>query len=154
MLINSYYQLDCQVVTTGYASVASSHSDPWHQHLGHVNGVSKRMKRNLVESAHSMIAHAGFLNISWAKAISAASYERNRLPMSALKERETRYEWWYGRKLDVSHLRVVGCMAYAHLPECKWQKLATKPKKVCFVGYNLTSKGYHLFDDTNQKFYI
>ena len=71
LLINSYYQLDCQVVTTGCASVASSHSDPWHQHLGHVNGVSKRMNRNLVESAHSMIAHAGLLNILlnilWAK---------------------------------------------------------------------------------------
>ena len=31
------YQLDCQVVSTGYASVAQPRSDLWHQRLGHVH---------------------------------------------------------------------------------------------------------------------
>ena len=121
-------------------------------HSPQQNGVSQRMNRTLVESARSMIAHAGLSNIFWAEAISTASYVRNRLPTTALKERETPYERWYGRKPDVSHFRVFGCMAYAHVPERR--KLDTKSKKMRFVGYSLTSKGYRLFDETNRKLCI
>ena len=123
-------------------------------HSPQQNGVSERMNRTLVESARSMIAHAGLSNIFWAEAISCSSYVRNRLPTSALKEGETPYERWYGRKPDVSHFRVFGCMAYAHVPDCERRKLDTKSKKMRFVGYSLTSKGYRLFDETNQKLYI
>ena len=80
---------------------------------------------------------------------------RNRLPTVALKESETPYERWYGRKPDVSHFRVFGCMAYAHVPDCERRKLDTnKSKKMRFVGYNFTSKGYRLFDETNRKLYV
>ena len=123
-------------------------------HSPQQNGVSERMNRTLVESARSMIAHVGLSNIFWAEAISCSSYVRNRLPTSALKEGETPYERWYGRKPDVSHFRVFGCMAYALVPDCERRKLDTKSKKMRFVGYSLTSKGYRLFDETNQKLYI
>ena len=87
--------------------------------------------------------------------ISAAAYVRNCLPTTTLKERETPYKRWYGRKPDVSHFRVFGCiMAYAHVPDCEQRKLDTKSKKMRFVGYSLTSKGYCLFDETNRKLYI
>ena len=123
-------------------------------HSPQQNGVSERMNRTLVESARSMIAHAGLSNIFWAEAISCSSYVRNCLPTSALKEGETPYEQWYGRKPDVSHFREFGCMAYALVPDCERQKLDTKSKKMRFVGDSLTSKGYRLFDETNQKLYI
>ena len=42
-LSDKLYQLDCQVVFTGYASVAQSRSDLWHQRLGHVH--ESRLKR-------------------------------------------------------------------------------------------------------------
>ena len=122
-------------------------------HSPQQNGVSERMNRTLVESACSMIAHAGLSNIFWAEAISVASYVRNRLPTTDLKEGETPYEWWYGGKPDVSHFRVFGCMAYAHMPDCERRKLDTN-SKMRFVGYSLTSKGYRLFDETNQKLHI
>ena len=112
------------------------------RHSPQQNGVSERMNRTLVESALSMIAHAGLSNIFWAEAISAAAYVRNRLPTTTLKEREIPYERWYGRKPNVSHFRVFGCMAYAHVPDCERRKLDTK------------SKGYRPFDETNQKPYI
>ena len=38
------------------------------------NGVSERMNRTLVESARSIISHAGLPNMFWAEAISAAAY--------------------------------------------------------------------------------
>ena len=123
-------------------------------HSPQQNGVAERMNRTLVESARSMIAHAALPNIFWAEAISTAAYVRNRLPTTALKENETPYERWYGRKPDVSHLRVFGCMAYAHVPDSERRKLDKKSKKMRFVGYSLASKGYHLLDETNRKMYI
>ena len=36
-LTDKLYQLDCEVVSTGYASVAQSRSDLWHQRLGYVH---------------------------------------------------------------------------------------------------------------------
>ena len=54
---------------------------------------------------------------------------RNRLPTTALKEGETPYERWYGRIPDVSHFRVFGCMAYAHVPDYERRKLDAKSKK-------------------------
>ena len=54
----------------------------------------------------------------------------------------------------MSHFRVFGCMAYAHVPDCERRKPDTKSKKTRFVGYRLTSKGYRLFDETNRKLCI
>ena len=45
-------------------------------------------------------------------------------------------------------------MVYAHVPDCGRRKLDTKSKKMRFVGYSLTSKGYCRFDETNRKLYI
>ena len=42
-LADKLYQLDCQVVTIGHASVASSRSNLWHQRLGHVH--ESRLKK-------------------------------------------------------------------------------------------------------------
>ena len=38
------------------------------------NGVAERMNRTLIESARSMIAHAGLPNCYWAEAVATAAY--------------------------------------------------------------------------------
>ena len=81
------------------------------------NGVSERMNWTLVESAQSMIAHAELPDRYWAEAEATAAYVRNRTPTTAINEDTTPYERWYGRKPNVSHLKVFGCMAYAHVPD-------------------------------------
>ena len=92
--------------------------------------------------------------MQWAEAISTAVYLRNRMPTRAIKENTTPYELWCGRKPNVRHLLVFGCMAYAHIPDSERQKLDKKVKKLRFVGYSRTSKGYRLFDETKQKVII
>ena len=107
-------------------------------HSPQQNGVAERMNWTLVESARSMIAHAALSDVFWAEAL----------------KNETLYDWWYGKKPDVGHLRVFGCMAYAHEPDSERRKLDKKSRKMRFVGYSLTSKGYRLFDEKNRKMYI
>lgn len=120
-------------------------------HSPEQNGVAERMNRTLLESARSMIAHAGLPNSYWAEAVATAAYVRNRMPTTAIKENITPYERWYGRKPDVSRFRVFGCMAYAHVPDAQRQKLDKKAEKFRFVGYSKESKGYRLLDERTVK---
>ncbi|CAB4035006.1 Retrovirus-related Pol poly from transposon TNT 1-94 [Paramuricea clavata] len=118
------------------------------------NGVAERMNRTLVESARSMIAQARLPKMYWAEAISTAVYVRNRMPTTAIKGNTTPYERWYERKPNVSHFRVFGCMAFAHVPDSKRQKLDKKAERLRFVGYCRTSKGYRLFDEIKRKMVV
>ena len=63
----------------------------------------------------------------------------------------TPYERWYGKKPDLKHLRVFGCIAYAHVPDKQRQKLDKKTEKLRFVGYSTESKGYRLLNDKTHK---
>jgi len=53
----------------------------------------------------------------------------------------TPYEAWCGRKPNISHLRVFGCIAYAHVPNEKRRKLDDKSVKCIFIGYCEKTKG-------------
>ena len=77
-----------------------------------------------------MIAHAGLPNSYWAEAIATAAYIRNRMPTTAIKKNATPYEKWYGKKPNVTHLKVFGCTAYAHIPDSQRQKLDKKADKL------------------------
>ena len=104
-----------------------------------------------MESARAMLCHASLPNRYWAEAVGTATYLRNRVVTSAIKEGKTPYEKWYERKPDVSHLRVFGCVAYAHVPDCSRQKLDKKADKLRFIGYCTGSKGYRLIDEKTRK---
>jgi len=123
-------------------------------HSPEQNGVAERMNRTLVESARSMIAHAGLSNSFWAEAIATAAHVKNRTPSNAIKNGVAPVERWYGKKPNVSHLKVFGCMAYAHVPDAERRKLDMKAEKLRFVGYSLKSKGYRLYNDETRKIVI
>ena len=104
-----------------------------------------------MESARSMLSHAGLRNNFWAEAVATAAYVRNRSPTSALSEDVTPYQKWYGCKPNLKHLKVFGCIAYAHVPDAQRQKLDKKAKKFRFVGYSIQSKGYRLLDEDTKR---
>ena len=70
-----------------------------------------------------MMFHSGLLDTFWAEAVECAAYIRNRTPTSAIKGNKTPLEVWSKKKSDVSHLKVFGCVAYAHVPDAQRQKL-------------------------------
>lgn len=123
-------------------------------HTPQQNGVSERMNRTLMEAARSMLAHAKLSKAYWAEAVSTACYLRNRMVTTALKSGETPYQRWYGKKPNLKHIRVFGCMAYAQVPEGRRRKLDKKSQKLRFVGYTETTKNYRLWDERTRKVYI
>jgi hypothetical protein len=46
-------------------------------------------------------------------------------------------EKYSGRKPDLSHLKVFGCIAYVHVPDELRIKLDPKAEKCVFIGYSL-----------------
>ena len=65
----------------------------------------------------------------------------------------TPYECLYGKRPDVSHLKVFGCDAFMHIPNELTKKWDSKTKKCIFIGYSLFRKGYRLFDPRSKKLY-
>ena len=55
---------------------------------------------------------------------------------------------------SVSHLKVFGCVAYAHVPYELIKKLDKKGQKCIFVGYSEDTKSYKLYDPIERKLII
>ena len=122
-------------------------------HSPQQNGVAERKNRTLVEAARSMLSHAKLPKMFWAEAVATAAYIQNRLPTAVLKE-ETPYERWCGKKPDMSHMKVFGCIAYAHIPDEERRKLDKKAVKLRFVGYANNAKGYRMYDEEKRRILI
>ncbi len=115
------------------------------------NGVAERCNRTLEECARSMLQYAGLSKDTlWAEAINTAAYIKNRTATRAL-EGKTPYEVFYAHKPDVSNFKVFGCDAYAHIPKQKRTKFASKSMKMVFVGYDMKSKGYRLYNPRSNQ---
>jgi hypothetical protein len=90
-----------------------------------------------------MIQSKGLSLKYWVKAINCANYIVNHTPTKALKN-ITPEEAWTKIKPDVSHFRVFGSIAWAHIPDEKRKALQPKSEKCIFVGYSEDVKGYRL----------
>ena len=118
-------------------------------HSPQQNRVAERMNRTLMESARSMLAHAGLPDSYWAEAVATAAYLRNRTSTTAFRKHPMS-----GGMGGNRHLKVFGCMAYAHILDSKRSKLDKKAEKLRFVGYSIQSKGYRLIDERTSKVFI
>jgi transposase InsO family protein len=98
------------------------------------NGVAKRANRTIMECARSMIFAQGLGLEFWGEAVNMAVYIKNRCPTKAL-DSKTPQGARSAKKPDVSHLRVFGCKASAHVPDEKRTKLESKSMPCAFLGY-------------------
>ncbi|CAM6089013.1 unnamed protein product [Calypogeia fissa] len=85
--------------------------------------------------------------------IQVANHTLNRCDTSSLKD-STPYQSLYGSKPDFTHLRVVGCLAYVHIPKEMCHKLSAKSIRTTLVGYDETSKAYCCYDPIKRKILI
>jgi hypothetical protein len=93
--------------------------------------------------ANCMIQSKGLSLKYWAEAINCANYIVNCTPTKSLKNITTKGAWTK-IKPDVSHFRVFGSIAWAHIPDEKNKTLQPKSEKCIFFGYSKDVKGYRL----------
>ncbi|KAE8684638.1 Chitin elicitor receptor kinase 1 [Hibiscus syriacus] len=114
------------------------------------NGVAERMNRTLNERARSMRIHAGLPKFLWAEAINTAAYLINRGPSVPL-DGGIPEEAWSKKEINLSHLRVFGCISYVHIDSAERSKIDAKSNKCAFVGYGGDEFGYRFWDYENRK---
>lgn len=114
------------------------------------NGVSERLNRTLMDKVRCMLAESKLCNRYWGEAVMTAIYLKNRSPTVALEGRMPE-QVWSSSPVDLTHLRVFGCIAYHLVPSQKRRKLDAKARMAIFVGYSETCKGYRLSEPLSPQ---
>ena len=64
------------------------------------------------------------------------------------------YEAWHDQKPKVDHMRIFGCLAYAHVPSQQQTKFDAKAVQCIFIGYSPDNEAYKLFNPATDKVII
>ena len=116
------------------------------------NGVAERLNRTLVQLARAMLLDAGLPTWMWGYALEAACHIRNRMPIGP--KGLTPEEAYSGKRPHIGHLKVFGCLAYAHIPKETRGKLENTSLATCLVGYMETSRQYKLYEPIGRRIIV
>ena len=94
--------------------------------------------------ARCLLKQANLPNSFWVGAVDVA-FLTNRCLNCSLPPNKTPFGLFYGRKPDLSNLKVFGCSALRFL-EVGVKKLDSKAVKESFVGYGRTHVSYYLYN--------
>jgi hypothetical protein len=114
------------------------------------NGVAERKNQTIMNMERTLLKEKSLSNRFWVEAVACSVYLLNRSPTTSVKMKVPQEEW-SGTKLNVSHLRTFGCIAYAHIPSELRKKLDDISEKCIFNGYSETSKAYRLYNPITKK---
>lgn len=117
------------------------------------NGVAERKNRDLLEKTRALMQQTNVPKHFWSQAIQTAAYIINRLPSSVLNFKSP-FEVLKGRKINIDHLRIFGCICFVHVQPKDMDKLDPRAIKCVFLGYSSTQKGYKCYNVKNRKMLV
>lgn len=66
----------------------------------------------------------------------------------------TPYEGLYNKAPSFEHLRIFGCLCYAHNQQRIGDKFASRSRRCVFVGYPHGKKGWRLYDLEKKEIFV
>jgi len=113
------------------------------------NGHAERVHRTILGKARAMRLACNAPPSLWDEFCVTAAYLTN-LTATPTLNGKTPYELWYGRRPSLSHLREIGCRAFA-LVQTNNPKIYRRSTPCVLIGYAPSSKAYRLWDVTTGK---
>ena len=109
------------------------------------NGRTERLHRTLLGRARAMRLACNAPASMWDKFVATAAYLTNLTASSSINGK-TPHELWFGRIPSLSHLREIGCHAFA-LKQTHTPKIFQCSTPCTLIGYAPHSKAYRLWDN-------
>lgn len=109
--------------------------------------------RTIIEIVGSILNKKHLPNELWVKLVTTSTYLLN-ISITKVIFNMTLYKAWYYWKLNISHLKVFGCICYALINGEDHGKIDKKSEKYIFIGYNDDNKGYFLYNLEIKKLLI
>jgi hypothetical protein len=97
--------------------------------------VAERKNKAIIGVAETMLYDQDLTMFLWVESCNIAVYIQNTSPHRVLG-RKIPKEVFKGKKPEVGHFRIFGCLVYCHVPSKKRTKLKATAEKGIFVGYN------------------
>lgn len=98
----------------------------------------------------SILKGRNFSNEYWVEAVACVIYVINKSPTKSVMKKVSE-QARSSMYCSVYHLKVFGCVAYAHVPKERRGKLDDKIEKRIFIGYCEQSKAYKLYNPITKK---
>jgi hypothetical protein len=107
---------------SSYCSTQGIHRQLTAAYSPYQNGLAERKNRTVLEGIRSVVAGTKIPRYLWEEIAKAVNYIQNRCPTKAIKLK-TPEEMYTGIRPNISHFRVLGCVAYCHIPDAKRTRL-------------------------------
>lgn len=118
------------------------------------NGVAERANRTIVERTVALLQSERLPVGLWANIMETVVYLKNRSPSSSTPK-STPFGVLFGRKPNLSHLRVVGSAGWVLVHKKKRaSKLDARAYLCCMIGYSTTQKAYKLWNPKTKTMVI
>jgi hypothetical protein len=115
--------------------------------------VAERKNQTIMDMARSMLKEKHLSNEYWGDAVLCSIFILNRSLTKTVRD-HVPWEAWDGKPCNVSHFRIFGCVAFAHVPTEMRRKLDDRSERCIFVGYIEESRAYKLHNPITQKYVI
>lgn len=136
-------QFQTYVVSRGTdieASVAYAHEQ---------NGMAERHIRTIFERVLAVLSDTKLPKRLWMEILETVIYVKNRSPVRPLGSK-TPYEVLYGKKPDLSNLRIPGCIAYAIIPKEKRGKSDNHAARARYLGPEASNQ-HRLYEESSGR---
>jgi hypothetical protein len=138
---------------SSYCNTQGIHQELTAAYSSHQNGLTERKNRTILEGIRSVLVGTKIPKYLWEEIAKAVNYIQNRCPTKAIKLK-TPEEMYTGIKPNLSHLRILGCVAYCHILDAKQTKLEPKAVTTILVGYDESNKPYRCYNPATRNIII
>ncbi len=116
-----------------------------------LHGLAERWNKTVLTMANSMLFAARISHILWPAAVAHGNMLRNRLPIRGLGKFSP-YELFFGRRPNVSNLKIWGCDCYKLLPTYPKVPGQSARKRLLYVGETADRIGFRCLDPGSLKY--